>query len=92
MPHVNQLVERKGLFGAMDLEVSVWDWLALLLQACNEVEYCGREHMLTQIIHLIVGAEDGEEETRVFQFPLRGHPWCLKVSHRAWPEVATASQ
>lgn len=60
MPHVNQLVERKGLFGAMDLDVSVWDWLALLLQACSEVEYCGWEHMLTQIIHLIVGAEDGE--------------------------------
>lgn len=54
----------KGLFGAMDLEVSVGDWLALLLQACDEVAYCARKNVLRQIIHLTGGAED--RKRRVF--------------------------
>lgn len=48
----------------MDLEVSVGDWLALLLQACDEVAYCARENVLRQIIHLTGGAED--RKRRVF--------------------------
>lgn len=73
-----QLVERKGLFGAMDLEVSVWGWLALLLQACNEAAYCGREHMLEANYSRHCGCRRRRGGDKGFSVPFEDTPECLK--------------